>query len=349
MRPLVLLIIRGARRVRAHRGEAAAFFGFVAVGTVAVRLSGAASPVFDWLAGHPGAEIPGAVVLAMTMAWVPLMVIDMKRCTRETALRKRVQADLDARKEAEQAALDAVEQARLRVTTVLALGGPQMVYQPIVDIATHEVLGYEALSRFGDEGCPADWFTSAASVGLGTDLELSAIRRAVGDIDRLPQHVYLSVNVSPDTLADDRLLQLIRTAPPGRVVVELTEHCAVADYDACRRAMKALRGHGVRLAIDDAGAGYASLRHIIDLEPDIIKVDRSLVKGIDVDPARRSLFVALVTFARDLEASLVAEGVENAAEARQLSRWGVGLGQGWHFGRPAPLKSDRSRYSQPVG
>src|SRR5581483_11840265 len=191
----------------------------------------------------------------------------------------------------------------------------------------------------------------------GTDLELSAMRRAFDDLDRLPEDAYLSVNVSPDTLADTRLLNLIRRAPPGRVVLELTEHCAVADYEPCRAAMKTLRDYGVQLAIDDAGAGYASLRHIIDLAPDIIKVDRSLVKGIDVDPARRSLFVALVTFARDLGASLVAEGVEHAAEADQLSRWGVRLAQGWHFGRPQPLDAspgaeehvDRRRQPQLAG
>lgn len=228
----------------------------------------------------------------MTFAWVPLMIIDMKRCARETALRKHVQADLDVRKRSEQAALNAIEQVRSRVTAVLEAGGPRMVYQPIVDINSRNVLGREALSRFaGGEG-PAKWFSSAATVGLGIDLELSAIRPALSDLRRMPRDVYLSVNVSPDTLADERLIELIGSAPDGRVVLELTEHCAVDDYGPCRAAMKALRSRGVRLAIDDAGAGYASLRHIIDLAPDIIKVDRSLVKGVDVDPARRSLLSA---------------------------------------------------------
>ncbi len=337
------LLVRAARRVHAHRGEAAAFFGFVVVGAVLARVSGVVPPVFHWLAHTRDAGIPGAVVLALTLAWVPLMIIDMKRCTRETALRKHVQADLDARKQAEQAALDAIEAVRHRVSEVLATDGPQIVYQPIVDIATQEVLGLEALSRFSDDQGPAEWFTAAAAVGLGTDLELSAVRRALVGLAHMPENAYLAVNVSPDTLADRRLVDLVRTAPPGRIVLELTEHCAVADYGPCRTAMKAFRAHGVRLAVDDAGAGYASLRHIIDLAPDIIKVDRSLVKGIDADAARRSLFVALVTFARDLGASLVAEGVETAAEAHQLSRWGVGLGQGWYFGRPAPLAASVRR------
>ena len=336
--------MRAARRVHAHRGEAAAFFGFVVVGAVLARVSGVVPPVFDWLSRARDAGIPGAVVLALTMAWVPLMIIDMKRCTRETALRKHVQADLDTRKQAEQAALDEIENVRARVAEVLSAGGPEIVYQPIVDIATQEVLGLEALSRFADGECPAGWFNSAATVGLGTDLELSAVRRALAGLEHMPEHVYLAVNVSPDTLADDRLAEVLRTVPSGRVVVELTEHCAVADYGPCRSAMEKLRVHGVRLAIDDAGAGYASLRHIIDLAPDIIKVDRSLVKGIDADSARRSLFVALVTFAGDLGATLVAEGVETAAEAEQLSRWGVGMGQGWHFGRPEPLAT-----STPLG
>lgn len=333
----VSLISRGAQRMRHHRREAALFFGFVLVAAVSARLGGVVPTVFGWLARHPGDDIPGAVLLALTVAWLPLMVIDMRRCTREASLRRHVQADLDARRHAEQASVDAISSVRSKVHAVLAAGGPRIVYQPIVDITTGEVLGLEALSRFDDGQCPADWFTSAATVGLGTDLELSAIRRALGDLHRLPEHVYLSVNVSSDTLVGDALRDLLRTVPDGRVVLELTEHCAVPDYELCRSAMEFFRSYGIRLAVDDAGAGYASLRHIIDLAPEIIKIDRSLVKGVDVDPARRSLFVALVTYAEDLGAGLVAEGVENAAEAGQLVRWGVSAGQGWHFGRPAPL------------
>jgi EAL domain-containing protein (putative c-di-GMP-specific phosphodiesterase class I) len=275
----------------------------------------------------------------MTMAWLPLMVIDMRRCTRETALRRHVEADLEARTRAERTAAEAVATTRAKVTAVLAAGGPRMVYQPIVDMGTAAVVGYEALSRF-DEGAPDEWFAAAAGVGFGVDLELAAVRRALGDLDRLPATAYLSVNVSPQTLTDPRLSALLHAVPGDRVVLELTEHSAVSDYAPYCALMADLRGLGFRLAVDDAGAGYSSLRHIVDLAPDVIKVDRSLVQGIDVDPARRSLFVALVTFAADLGAILVAEGVENADEARQLSTWGVRLAQGWHYGRPEPLATD---------
>jgi EAL domain-containing protein (putative c-di-GMP-specific phosphodiesterase class I) len=337
MRWLTGLLGRAVRRVRAHRGAAVAFFGFVVAAGTVVQISGVVRPAVTWLGGMPGRGVPGAVFLAMTMAWLPLMVIDMRRCTRETALRRHVEADLEARTRAERTAAEAVAAKRAKVVAVLANGGPRIVYQPIVDMGTTDVVGYEALSRFGGEGSPAEWFASAAEVGLGVDLELAAVRRALADLDRLPAATYLSVNVSPETLVDSRLATLLGAAPGDRIVLELTEHSAVTDYAPYCALMAEFRTLGVRLAVDDAGAGYSSLRHIVDLAPDVIKVDRSLVQGIDVDPARRSLFVALVTFAGDLGAVLVAEGVENADEARQLSTWGVRLAQGWHYGRPEPL------------
>lgn len=333
---------RAARRVAAHRSEAVAFFGFVVALTVFIRLAEMLPWVGPTVAAHRLSGLPGATLMAMTMAWLPLMIIDMKRCTRETALRKRVQADLDERLLAERATVEADTAARAAVRSVLAGGGPRMVYQPIVDMSSGDVVGYEALSRFADGGNSEEWFARAVSVGLGVELELAAVGRAMSDLPLLDPRTYLSVNVSPAALADRRLVEHVRRVPVGRVVLELTEHSAVDDYGDARTAIAVLRGHGARLAVDDAGAGYASLRHIIDLSPDIIKVDRTLVQGIDSDPARRSLFVALVTFAADMGAQLVAEGVETAEEVERLSGWGVCLGQGWHFGRPQPIeRNDR--------
>lgn len=343
------LAARAARRVAAHRFEAIAFFGFVVALMGLIRAAELVPWVGETVAAHRLGGLAGALLLAMTMAWLPLMVIDMKRCTRETALRKQVQADLDVRLLAERADLEATTAARAAVRSVLDGGGPQMVYQPIVEMSSGEVVGYEALSRFEDGTNPAEWFARAGRVGLGIELELAAVRRALSDLPRLEAHTYMSVNVSPAALADPRLADQVRRAPAGRVVLELTEHTAVSDYSDARSVMSALRVHGARLAVDDAGAGYASLRHIVDLSPDIIKVDRALVSGVDTDPARRSLFVALVTFAADIGAHLVAEGVETVEEAERLSSWGVCMGQGWHFGRPRPITERAGQEPIPAG
>lgn len=328
---------RAGRRIAAHRGEALTVFGFVLLLSTLFRVLGLAPRMGGILDAHAAAGVPAALALAMTLAWLPLMVIDMRRCTRETALRRVVEADLEQRKQVEQAEQEAHTQTQSRVADVLAAGGPTIVYQPIVDILTHAVVGYEALSRFDDQASPADWFAAAATVSMDVELELAAVSRALDGLPLVPHGCYLSVNVGPATLVDERLHALLRQHPVDRVVLELTEHCAVGDYAECRAALCDLRAAGLRLAVDDAGAGYASLRHVVDLSPDVIKVDRALVHGIGTDPARRSLFVALVTFAADLGASLVAEGVETAEEARRLASWGVRLAQGWHFGRPAAL------------
>lgn len=341
MARLLELPRRAGQRIAAHRREAVTVFGFVLGLTVLFRILGLA-PRMDWMLNtHAAAGLPAAAALAMTLAWLPLMVIDMRRCTRETALRRHVEADLEQRKRVDEADEALRTDIRNHVDSVLKAGGPRIVYQPIVEIGTHDVVGYEALSRFDDRGNPAEWFAAASAVDRGVDLELAAVQRALDGLAHLPADTYLSINVGPATLLDCRLHTILRQIPVNRVVVELTEHCAITDYEEFRVALRALRSSGLRLAVDDAGAGYASLRHIVDLEPDVIKVDRSLVCGIDTDLGRRSLFVALTTFAADLGASLVAEGVETPEEARRLASWGVRFAQGWHFGRPAALPSAR--------
>jgi EAL domain-containing protein (putative c-di-GMP-specific phosphodiesterase class I) len=222
-----------------------------------------------------------------------------------------------------------------RLTPVMARGGPVIALQPIVDLATGARVGAEALSRF-----PAEWdlapdlvFGQAHSVGLGHELEVQALRRAA---ELLAGHEgYVAMNVSPATLLTPACAELLGELPLERVLLELSEHDPVEDYDALKAALAPFRAAGLRLAIDDVGAGFSSLRHIVVTTPDVLKLDRSIVSGLDTDPVLATLVRSLVDFARSIDARVVAEGVETAGEAEALRALGTDLGQGWHFGRPA--------------
>jgi EAL domain-containing protein (putative c-di-GMP-specific phosphodiesterase class I) len=223
-----------------------------------------------------------------------------------------------------------------RLRPVLDAGGPHVVLQPIVDLATGGRTGAEALSRF-----PADWglapdvcFAQAHSVGAGHDLELQALDRAARHLDAVSG--YVSMNVSPDTLITPACAELLGALPLDRVVLELSEHDPVEDYDVLHGALAPLRGAGMRLAIDDVGAGFSSLRHIVLTSPDVIKLDRSIVAGVAGDRVLSTLVRSLVDFGHGCDAEVVAEGIETAADAAALLGLGVDLGQGWHFGRPGP-------------
>jgi EAL domain-containing protein (putative c-di-GMP-specific phosphodiesterase class I) len=177
----------------------------------------------------------------------------------------------------------------------------------------------------------------AAELGLGEALELSAIRAALALLPQLPDGVYLSVNASPDTVHGRGLHGLLAAVDARRVVIEITEHASVARYDDLLRELAALRELGVRVAVDDTGAGYASFRHILALRPDIIKLDRDMVVGVDRDRAREGLVGALASFAESLAATVVAEGVETPGELDALARAGIACAQGYYLARPGPL------------
>jgi EAL domain-containing protein (putative c-di-GMP-specific phosphodiesterase class I) len=233
----------------------------------------------------------------------------------------------------ERARRDEIEQ---RLLPVIAVGGPIVVLQPIVELATGDRVGAEALSRF-----PAEWgqapdvcFAAAHSIGLGDRLELLALERAAEHLATVSG--YLAMNVSPATLVTPGCGELLDRLPVERVLLELSEHDPVEDYDTLRRMLAPLRQRGLRLAIDDVGAGFSSLRHIVVTTPDVIKLDRTLVAGVTDDPVLRTLVRSLVDFAHGFDATVVAEGVETAADAATLLALDVDLGQGWHFGRPGP-------------
>jgi PAS domain S-box-containing protein len=242
-----------------------------------------------------------------------------------------------------------------RVEILRAVHGDAVIpaFQPIVALADQRMTGVEALSRFtvpDDRRSPQDWFTDAAGVGLAVDLELHAVQVALRAAARdLPAHCYVSVNLCPETLTSPALAKLLRSSPVPltRLVAELTEHSSVEDYDALRRALAPLRAQGLRLAVDDAGAGYASFRHILALAADVIKLDRTLISGIDGDPARQSLAAAVVTFAHDTGATVIAEGIETEAELRALRGLGVDSAQGYLLGRPTTSRTDWLAWSRP--
>ena len=219
---------------------------------------------------------------------------------------------------------------------MIAAGGPVVALQPIVDLATGARVGAEALSRF-----PAEWgkapdvcFAEAHSVGLGHVLELLALERAAEHLDRVGG--YVAMNVSPATLLTPECGDLLGRLPLSRVLLELSEHDQVEDYAALEAALAPHRAKGLRLAIDDVGAGFSSLRHIVVTSPDVIKIDRSIVTGLNSDPVLSKLVQSLVEFGHGCRVRVVAEGVETDGEAATLRTLGVDYGQGWHYGRPGP-------------
>jgi EAL domain-containing protein (putative c-di-GMP-specific phosphodiesterase class I) len=228
------------------------------------------------------------------------------------------------------------EDDRERLRRVLKDGALFPVFQPIVAIGSRMAVGFEALTRFADGVPPYVRFSEAREVGLAVDYEFAAVEAAIGAAGGLPDDTFLSLNLSPDVLVSSarRLAQLLAGAD-RQIVIEVTEHAQIDDYDTFRSTVRGLGN--VQLAVDDAGAGYASLRHILELGPTYAKLDISLVRGIDGDPQRQALAAGLAHFAARGGCQLIAEGVERESEATALADLGVELGQGYLFGRPEPL------------
>jgi EAL domain-containing protein (putative c-di-GMP-specific phosphodiesterase class I) len=220
-----------------------------------------------------------------------------------------------------------------------------VVLQPIVEVETGRRIGAEALSRF-----PPAWnrppdvcFAEAHEIGVGDRLEILALRKAAEHLDGVGG--YIAMNISPTTLLTGECLDLLGRLPLDRIVLELSEHQQVEDYDRLKGVLAPLRGGGMRLAIDDVGAGFSSLRHIVLTQPDVIKLDRSIVTGVGADPVLRVLTRSLVDLAAACGATVVAEGVETEADSLALAGLGVHHGQGWFYGRPAAPSALRPSYA----
>lgn len=286
-----------------------------------------------------GAEAPiGHLVLMLAMAAVSLT--PMQAAALWVVVSPRVRALL------------ATRTTRRLVEKILSEETIDTAFQPIIDVQLGRVVGAEALSRFTTKPArtPDLWFAAAESVGRGVDLEEVALRRALTRAFSLPPGCYVAVNASPAMLTSSRLLPLLQASgfPLDRIVVEITEHTSIPDYAPVRAARDQLRAHGIRLAVDDAGAGYASLQHVLALAPDMIKIDRSLISGVDADPVRGSMVAAVVTFALQSGAALVAEGVETAAELDVLRTLAVDHAQGYLIAKPSTDPADWANWRAPA-
>lgn len=224
--------------------------------------------------------------------------------------------------------------ARSEILAIIEEGLFQPVFQPIVELQGRTPVGYEALTRFRDRVPPATKFAEAAAAGLGLELELATLDAALQAAHRLPPGLGLHVNVSPGLVLADDALRAILAAQHRPIVYEVTEHAIIEDYDAFRDALSEL--DGCRMAVDDAGAGFASLRHILELRPAFVKLDRSLLAGIDGDPVRQALIVGMSHFTASADCRLIAEGVETEAEFETLLKLEIPLGQGFLLGVPTP-------------
>lgn len=230
-----------------------------------------------------------------------------------------------------------------RIRAVIEKRDFWMVYQPIFHLADNTIVGYEALARFRPEPyrSPDRWIDEAGEVGLRTKLEIKLLETALEGLRLISDDVYLSLNVCPDALLDGSVVNLLAKQPLHRLMLEVTEHTSIVDYAVIATILEPLRQRGLRLAVDDAGAGYASFRHILKLKPDVIKLDRSLISNVDSDSNCCAMASALIRFAEQTGSKIIAEGVETDAELAVLRGLRVAKAQGFLLGMPQPL--DRSK------
>ena len=231
------------------------------------------------------------------------------------------------------------EQQRERVLRAMEPDAIRLVFQPVFGLDDGRLLGAECLTRFELEPRrpPNEWFADAEAVGMAAELELASVRAAVQQLDTLPPDAFLAVNLSAEVAASPGLVAALDGIDPARIVLELTEHARVTDYASLAENLAPLRACGARVAVDDAGAGYATFQHILRLQPDLIKLDLDLTRGIDADAVRRALATALLAFGREIGALMIAEGVERQEELDALVELGFSGAQGYLLGRPEPL------------
>lgn len=253
---------------------------------------------------------------------------------------------LDALLSEERARATRSREQRRALEQLLAGSGLEIALQPVVDLTSGRCTSVEALSRFpAAVGSPDRAFAAAQEAGLRFELECLAAGTALDVLSLLGPDQALAINLSPDVAA-----RVMHLAPDDlrldQIILEITEHAAVPSYGRIRERIKPLRERGLRLAIDDAGAGFASLRHIVELRPDIIKIDRSLVADADSDLARRSVITTFVLLALDIGATVVAEGVETGAALEAVASLGVDAAQGFLLARPTTDRTELARWGR---
>lgn len=238
--------------------------------------------------------------------------------------------------------VDAQRERQRRRTVIRSVlddpGGIEMVFQPLRDVITMEVVAVEALARFPRTSYGPQWFfTEADELGLGIESEIRAVRLALAALPELPHPVRLNVNVSPETLCSDQLLEALEGVPPDRVMVEVTEHAAVDDYLGLHRASARLSRLSVRMAIDDVGTGFSGLNRMLETSPAELKLDAVMIRNVHTNPVKQALIEMFSVFGRRTGFDIVAEGVESGDELAMLRSLGIGIAQGYHLGRPGPL------------
>lgn len=235
--------------------------------------------------------------------------------------------------------------ARARLADAMNRDQITIALQPIFDLATEELLGFEALSRFTGlpYRTPDLWFQEARTVGLQLKLEIYAIRKAIAMLTVVPNGLTLSINASPDTIAAGGFRWLESITGIDRVIIEVTEHAIVNCYDLLFKELSHLRSLGVKVAVDDVGAGYSGLIHLLRMFPDVLKLDIELVRDIDTNAAKQSLVFGMVHFANSIGAVVIAEGIETEAERTTLRSFGVQRGQGYLLGKPGGQAETQKR------
>jgi len=221
-----------------------------------------------------------------------------------------------------------------KVDDVLGDQAFRTVFQPVIELSTGATVGYEALTRFEDGVRPDIRLAEATAVGRRLDLDVAMVETAVRSAALLPDGAWLGLNVSPAVIEERGRLEHALGQASRPLVLEVTEYERVDDYGVLSEAVRRLRPE-VRLAVDDAGAGYASLRHVLMLKPDFVKLDQEWIRGVEGDAARQALIGALVLFSKRTRSVLIAEGIETEAELDTLRSLGVELGQGFFLGRPS--------------
>jgi EAL domain-containing protein (putative c-di-GMP-specific phosphodiesterase class I) len=245
--------------------------------------------------------------------------------------------------------------AKSRAAIEAILQGHRLVtaFQPIQDLARNEVIGAEALTRFvwGNGDDAGSWFRSAAAVGLGADLEFSALRTALTAAQELPPHLVVALNVSPTVCLDLRLSVIFENPPlhPSRIMLELTERVQPDQLQPLLNVLTPLRRSGVGLGVDEAGPDAASMRHIRALRPDVLKIRPDLISKIDTDPGGQYLVADLVEFGKQTSAAVAAVGIETANELAVLTRLGISAGQGHFLGKPTIDPNERVTWATPAG
>jgi EAL domain-containing protein (putative c-di-GMP-specific phosphodiesterase class I)/cellulose synthase/poly-beta-1,6-N-acetylglucosamine synthase-like glycosyltransferase len=201
------------------------------------------------------------------------------------------------------------------------------VFQPIFELGSGEVVGYEALTRFADGSSPAEGLAAAQEQGVHIDLDAALIRAALASADALPDGTWLSINVSGDLLRRPRELAPLLSETSRPIVLEITDGTPADISDL---------PSNVRIAVDDAGAGYDTLARVESLKPAFLKLGRAALTGVEHEDARRAAVRSLVTFADSHACTVIAEGIESEAQRAALAACGVPLGQGFYLGKPAP-------------